>query len=38
MIASVDYALAVFIAYFIRMFDDGFGLTAWNIYFIFLPC
>jgi amino acid transporter len=35
-IASVDYALAVFIGYFIRMFDDGFELTAWNIYFIFL--
>jgi len=35
-IASVDYALAVFIAYFIRMFDDGFNLKAWNIYLIFL--
>jgi amino acid transporter len=35
-IASVDYALAVFIAYFIRMFDDGFELKAWTIYFIFI--
>jgi amino acid transporter len=35
-IASVDYALAVFIGYFIRMFDDGFNLKAWNIYLIFL--
>src|SRR5262245_50668589 len=35
-IASVDYALAVFIGYFIRMFNDGFDLKAWNIYIIFL--
>jgi amino acid transporter len=35
-IASVDYALAVFIGYFIRMFDDGFELTRWNVFFIFL--
>src|SRR5262245_7344685 len=34
-IASVDYALAIFIGYFIRMFDDGFGLTSWNIFVIF---
>jgi len=34
-IASVDYALAVFIAYFIRMFDTGFELTAWRIYGIY---
>jgi amino acid transporter len=27
-IASVDYALAIFIAYFVRMFDDGFKLTC----------
>ena len=35
-IASVDYALAVFIAYFIRMFDDGFRLTVLGIFVIFL--
>jgi amino acid transporter len=35
-IASVDYALAIFIGYFIRMFDDGFALTSWNIFFIYL--
>ena len=35
-IASVDYALAVFIAYFIRMFDDGFRLTVLSIFVIFL--
>ncbi len=35
-IASVDYALAVFIAYFIRMFDDGFRLTVGSIFVIFL--
>ena len=35
-IASVDYALAIFIAYFIRMFDDGFRLTVLSIYGIFL--
>jgi amino acid transporter len=35
-IASVDYALAIFIAYFIRMFDDGFKLTVLTIYGIFL--
>ncbi len=35
-IASVDYALAVFIAYFIRMFDDGFNLTVGTIFVIYL--
>ncbi len=35
-IASVDYALAVFIAYFIRMFDDGYRLTVLGIFGIFL--
>jgi amino acid transporter len=35
-IASVDYALAVFIAYFIRMFDDSYRLTVLGIFFIFL--
>ncbi len=35
-IASVDYALAVFIAYFIRMFDDGYKLTVMGIFVIFL--
>ncbi len=35
-IASVDYALAIFIGYFIRMFDADFQLTAWTIYIIFL--
>jgi amino acid transporter len=35
-IASVDYALAIFIGYFIRMFDDGFDLNRWNVYLIFL--
>jgi amino acid transporter len=35
-IASVDYALSIFIAYFIRMFDSGFELTAWKIYGIYL--
>jgi amino acid transporter len=35
-IASVDYALAIFIAYFIRMFDDGFKLTVLSIYGIFI--
>jgi amino acid transporter len=35
-IASVDYALSVFIGYFIRMFDDGFSLSSGNIYIIFL--
>ena len=35
-IASVDYALSVFIGYFIRMFDDGFELTSKNIFVIFL--
>ncbi len=36
MIASVDYALAVFIAYFIRMFDDGYRLTVLGIFGIFV--
>ncbi len=35
-IASVDYALSVFIGYFIRMFDDSFSLSSGNIYVIFL--
>ncbi len=35
-IASVDYALSVFIGYFIRMFDDGFTLTSGNIFMIYL--
>jgi amino acid transporter len=35
-IASVDYALAVFIGYFIRMFDDGYKLTVGGIFIIFL--
>ena len=35
-IASVDYALAIFIAYFVPMFDDGFKLTVLSIYGIFL--
>jgi len=35
-IASVDYALSVFIAYFIRMFDSSFQLTAWSIFAIYV--
>ncbi len=35
-IASVDYALAIFIAYFIRLFNSDFRLTALTIFFIFL--
>lgn len=35
-IASVDYALAIFIGYFIRMFDSGFQLTVWTIFGIYL--
>jgi amino acid transporter len=35
-IASVDYALSVFIAYFIRMFNSGFNLTAWTIFAIYI--
>jgi amino acid transporter len=35
-IASVDYALSIFIAYFIRMFDDGYRLTVGGIFVIFL--
>ncbi len=35
-IASVDYALAIFIAYFIRMFDDGFKLGVGNVFLIFI--
>ena len=35
-IASVDYALSIFIAYFIRMFDDGYRLTVLGIFVIFL--
>ncbi len=35
-IASVDYALSVFIAYFIRMFDDSYRLTVGGIFLIFI--
>ncbi|TPW15834.1 MAG: amino acid transporter [Acidimicrobiaceae bacterium] len=35
-IASVDYALAIFISYFIRMFDDGFELTSGKIFLVYL--
>jgi len=35
-IASVDYALSIFIGYFIRMFNSDFNLTTKNIYVIFL--
>lgn len=35
-IASVDYALAIFIGYFVRMFDDSFQLTAWTIFGIYM--
>ena len=35
-IASVDYALAIFVAYFIRMFDDSFRLTVGSVFVIFL--
>lgn len=35
-IASVDYALAIFTGYFIRMFDSDFKLTVWTIYVIFV--
>ena len=35
-IASVDYALAVFIGYFIRMFDDGYKLTVNGVFLIFI--
>ena len=35
-IASVDYALSIFIGYFIRMFDDSFKLTSWTIFAIYL--
>jgi len=35
-IASVDYALSIFIGYFIRMFDDGFKLTVWTIFGIYV--
>ena len=35
-IGSVDYALAIFIGYFIRMFDDTFKLTAWTVFVIYL--
>ena len=35
-IASVDYALSIFIGYFIRMFNDSFKLTTGNIFIIFL--
>ena len=35
-IASVDYALAIFIGYFVRMFDDSFKLTAWTVFGIYM--
>jgi amino acid transporter len=35
-IASVDYALAIFIGYFVRMFDDSFRLTAFTVFGIYL--
>ncbi len=35
-IASVDYALAIFIGYFIRMFDDSYRLTVNGIFLIFV--
>jgi amino acid transporter len=35
-IASVDYALSVFIAYFIRMFASDFELTAGRIFIVYL--
>ena len=35
-IASVDYALSIFIGYFIRMFNDSFDLTSGNIFGIYL--
>ncbi len=35
-IASVDYALAIFIGYFVRMFDDTFRLTALTVFGIYL--
>jgi amino acid transporter len=35
-IASVDYALAIFIGYFVRMFDDTFKLTALTVFCIYL--
>ncbi|HEY0521613.1 MAG TPA: amino acid permease [Ilumatobacteraceae bacterium] len=35
-IASVDYALSIFIGYFIRMFDDSFQLTSKTVFVIFL--
>lgn len=35
-IASVDYALAIFIGYFVRMFDDAFQLTAWTVFGIYM--
>ena len=35
-IASVDYALAIFIGYFVRMFDDTFKLTALTVFGIYI--
>ena len=35
-IASVDYALAIFIGYFVRMFNEDFKLTAWTVFGIYL--
>ena len=34
--ASVDYALAIFIGYFIRMLAPGFDLTVWTVFGIYL--
>jgi amino acid transporter len=35
-IASVDYALAIFIGFFVRMFSSSFKLTPWTIFAIYL--
>lgn len=35
-IASVDYALAVFIGFFVRMYVHDFRLTSWTVFFIYL--
>jgi amino acid transporter len=35
-IASVDYALAIFIGYFIRLNNESFTLTPWKIFGIYL--
>ena len=33
--ASVDYGLAVFIGYFIRLYSPGFRLTAWTVFALY---